>query len=157
MHQLLFLILTWLAFSAQAQAQTQNSAFGLASDYHVVRTEETALTGIFFVGASGMVQPYFVVVSSDPTLFGMGGSYKHTVSGDSSDGLHVGGGMGFGTFAKDKNFVHFNGIAGFHFSIAKHILIHIDGGLTVGTADSKNQLYIGGHSSIFGLSALYRM
>jgi hypothetical protein len=77
--------------------------------------------------------------------------------GDIDEGFHVGGGVSFGTYVKDKNFFHVLGMGGFHFTVAHKIQIHADAGLTLASADSKTQLWIGGHSAILGLSLVYRL
>jgi hypothetical protein len=142
-------------------ARAENPAVGLASDFHAVRTTDTALTALFGVNDQDLIQGYFVFANSDAantgTSFGIAGTYKHLISGSDDGGFHIGGGLGMGSFPKDKSFVHINGVIGFRFVIAKYVTAHVDGGLSIGSADSKTEFLIGGNSALFGLTLAYQL
>ena len=148
-----------LMFSNSVRADSP--AVGLASDYHAVRSVDTALTALFALGETDDIQAYFIFANQDVnntgTTFGISAAYKHLVSGSDDGGFHLGAGLGFGTFPKDKSFVHVNGIAGFRFSVARQVLVHVDGGLSAGTADGKTEIMIGGNSLLFGLTLAYQL
>jgi hypothetical protein len=132
-------------------------AVGVGSSYHALLSNETSITGLFTVGSLGAIQAHLLVAGTDPAIFGVAGNYKHTISGDLNDGFHVGGGVGFGSYTQNQNFFALNGIAGFHFGVAKRVLVHVDAGLTLANSNSRSQLKIGGHSSLFGISLLYAL
>jgi hypothetical protein len=150
----------------QAQAQTSyssagygrsNIAVGVGSSYHALLNNETSVTGLFNVSDMGAIQAHLLLAGSDPSIFSFAGHYKHTISGDLTDGFHVGGGVGFGTYAQNQNFFAINGIAGFHFGVAKRVLVHVDGGLSLVNSNSRTQIMIGGHSPMWGVSLLYAL
>ena len=102
-----------------------------------------------------------MLASSDPNTYGIAGSFKYTLTGSKYTGFHVGAGLGTGNHAEDKAFMRIAGIAGFHFKVAKRVLIHVDGGLTIINDDNTNndeknsQTVVAGHSENFGLSMMY--
>ncbi|MEQ1877304.1 MAG: hypothetical protein ABL958_11715 [Bdellovibrionia bacterium] len=156
MALLAFFILSTAAQSALADG---NIAVGLASDYHAVRSVNPALTGMFLVSDEGIIQTYFIYenqeVNSTGSSYGIALNYKHLISGSGEGGFHIGGGIGIGSFPKDKTFMHVNALGGFRWSPASRVYLHIDGGATFGQADSKSEVMIGGNSFLMGLSLVY--
>lgn len=149
-------------FTSQIPKKTESTmSLGVISSSHALRQSETGITGLYALNDLDMIQGAFALTSSDPANYSLSGSFKHSVIGDVAEGFHIGGGLGFGKYVNsanaDKTFVHVNGIVGFHFELAKRVLAHVDAGLTVANSDSKTQILIGGHSSLFGLSLLYRL
>lgn len=148
---------TTSTYSSPAYSGNRQVALGLVSSSHFLRNVETGFTGIYYLNDVGMIQGYLLLASTDPSIYGVGASYKHTVMGDMSEGFHVGGGLGFGSYTRDKTFTHINFVAGFHFPLATHLTVHIDTGLSMQIADSKTQMIISGGSAVYGLSLLYKL
>lgn len=154
-----------LAFNVSAASKRRSGgkskmAFGFAHNAALLGLSgDTAFTGTFGLSKKAMVQAYFITMSSDPMTYSIGGAYKYTLKGNNEKGLHVGGGLGLGTLGTDQSFSNFGGLVGFHFTVAKKVRVHLDGGITIknppGGGDS--QFVIGGHSALFGLSLLYKL
>ncbi len=109
------------------------------------------------MGRRQALQIYMGVKQTSPGLtFGVGGTYKYTLSGNAHSGLHVGGGLGLGTVI-DSFFVNFSGVGGIHMFIPglDHILFNFDAGLTLSVIGGKVQFFASGFSPILGLSVHY--
>lgn len=138
-----------------------NWAFGFASAYNVLRTNNTAFTGMYSWNDKMAVQGYFInYKDSTNEGNGFGGIFKYTFSGNQQVGVHAGGGLSFGKYTSNFNFMHIIGDFGFHFTVHRSVMIHVDGGLTIlnddtagGSKDSGT--YISGGSSLFGISMMY--
>lgn len=132
---------------------------GLSSNDLFLHTGATALSGLFQKDATMDIQVDLAIPQSDPFLWGLSAEIKNTIHGDRDLGFHVGGGLGFGQFAKDTMFFSLGGLAGFHWTFLGRLSAHIDGGLTFTHEEiesEENQFRLTGHSSHFGLSLLYR-
>lgn len=148
--------------SSSYSSRSGDFGVGLASASRLLVTSETALTGIFELNRKSFLQGYFVLTSSDPNVYGLGATYKHTISGDNETGFHIGGGIGLGQWAEDRSFFRINGLAGVHFTVSKKVAIHMDGGITItqdetAGGNESSQFLIGGSSSLFGLSLVYML
>lgn len=136
-------------------------AVGYSSNSAVLYSDRPGFTGLFPIGDSGAVQAYFALYDSDPNTYGIGAIYKHTISGNQSNGFHVGGGLGLGTWMQDKSYMHIIGNAGMHFSLKKQIHVHIDGGLTIksdeqaGNTTKDSGMVMAGFSDHIGLAIMY--
>ncbi|MDZ4661850.1 MAG: hypothetical protein SGJ18_09565 [Pseudomonadota bacterium] len=137
-------------------------ALGYSSNAAALFYDSPGLTGLFPIGDNGAIQAYFALYDSDPNTYGIGAIYKYTISGNQSSGFHVGGGLGLGTWSKDKSYMHIIGDAGIHFSIKKHVLVHIDGGLLIksdeqaaNNAPKDSGMVLAGFSEHIGLAIMY--
>ncbi|OQW47921.1 MAG: hypothetical protein A4S09_14075 [Proteobacteria bacterium SG_bin7] len=136
-------------------------ALGFASVENLFRTNKTAFTGLYSWNEKMAVQAYFISYKdSGSEGNGFGGIFKYTFLGNQSVGLHGGGGLSFGKYSASLSFTHIIGDFGFHFTVHRSIVIHVDGGLTIlnddtagGNKDSGT--YISGGSSLFGMSMMY--
>jgi hypothetical protein len=159
MLRIVLLMFSFFTFNPNQFACAADIAVGLASDYHAVRTTDTALTGLFLVSDDGLIQGYFVYENSEVnntgTTYGFALNYKHLIAGTGENGFHVGAGIGVGSFPRDKSFMHINGLVGFRYSPASQVYLHVDGGISVGSADSKTEVMIGGNSALFGITLAY--
>jgi len=137
--------------------------FGIASNSHLLRTSDTALSGLFLFGGKSAVQVFLVMQNSDPSEYGFAGAFKYTLIGKQKLGFHLGGAVGFGSYStgggknrKDNSFVRFGFLAGLHFTVANRVIIAADSGLTIANdGDDDSQVYIGGHSDLWGVSLIY--
>ena len=137
---------------------------GLASNEDLLYTSATALTGAYALNRKSIVQGYFIMPSTDPSTYGIGGAFKYATSGHRKLGFHVGGGLGIGKWNEGKSFMRIVGIVGFHFPIHKRVVMHIDAGLTIrnddkggSTSDKDSNMSIKGNSELFGISLLYTL
>jgi hypothetical protein len=123
-----------------------------------------ALTGFINFTNLDAVQLFLAIPGTTGGFsFGVGGLYKHTLWGNSSHGLHVGGGAGLGTVA--GNFaMNLDAIAGVHYTLPNTtVSFHFDGGAvfslvsaggTTGGGTTTN-FSIGALSNILGASVVY--
>ena len=136
-------------------------AVGYSSNTAVLYSDSPGMTGLFPIGDNGAIQGFFALYDSDPNTYGMGAIYKYTISGNQSSGFHVGGGLGLGKWMNDRSYMHIIGDAGFHFSLKKHILVHIDGGIVMksdeqpGNAAKDSGMVLAGFSDHIGLALMY--
>ncbi len=136
-------------------------SLGFASVENIFRTAKTAFTGMYSWNEKMAVQGYFISYKdSGSEGNGFGGVFKYTFLGNQSVGLHGGGGLSFGKYGANYSFTHIIGDFGFHFTVHRSIVIHVDGGIVVlnddtagGNKDTGN--YISGGSSLFGISMMY--
>ncbi len=131
--------------------------FGLASDFHAVRTNDTALTAAQEFGHI-MLQEYLIMESQgNSTTYALAANLKATVSGGIRDGFHVGGGMGLRSTSGRRSDTYFNGILGFHFEPASRVSVHVDGGISFANDNNNSSVQIGGDSALWGVSLLYHL
>jgi hypothetical protein len=155
-----FLILGLLVTFGQ---NALGAGIGVATNSHLLKTGDTALSGTVNVSGSSFMQWFFTVPQSDPMVYSLGIAMKFTVSGTGANGLHAGGGLGIGEYAEDLSFLRLGGILGFHFTVVRNVFISLDAGLTIAKDelpvkdDEKSQISIGGQSGLLGLSAVYLM
>lgn len=148
--------------SSDSDSSDMGFAFGYASNAAALYHNEPGLTGMFPVGDKGAVQIFFALYDSDPNTYGLAGIYKYTLSGNQSSGFHVGGGLGIGSWMEDRSYMHIIGDAGFHFTLKKQVVLHIDGGLLIksdeapaATAPKDSGMVLAGFSEHLGIALMY--
>lgn len=167
---LLLLVLVLVTFATEGMAKNRRRSLmsgdsspfwlGLASATNTVKGANPALSFMIPLSEMGGLQGYFNIASSSPFNFGLGAHYKHSVLGDLRKGMHLGAGLGMGTFASGVSttdfYLNINFLGGFHFHIIDRILISADGGLTIATGGG-TQVSLGALSALWGISILYRL
>lgn len=136
-------------------------AVGFASAYNVVRTNLPTITGMYSWNEKMGVQAYFISYKDSTSEGnGFGGIFKYTFAGNQMAGVHGGGGLSFGKYTTSFSFTHILANFGFHFTIHRQVVMHVDGGLTIlnddttgGNKDSGT--YIAGGSNFMGISMMY--
>ncbi len=148
--------------SSDSDSNETGIAAGYSSNAAVLYHDTPGLTALFPIGDAGAIQAYFALYDSDPNTYGLGAIYKHTISGNQSTGFHVGGGLGLGTWMQDRSYMHIIGNAGIHFSVKRHVMVHIDGGLIIkndeqagNTTDKDSGMVMSGFSDHLGLAMMY--
>lgn len=130
---------------------------GLTTASRITRTP-TALSLGYAISDQQWLEWHLGLASgAGTTTFGVAGQFKSNISGDSRQGLHLGGSLGLGSFAGNF-FATLGGIAGLHFAFPalERLFLVLDAGpvLTIGASAD---LSIAPVSAALGLSLFYRI
>lgn len=130
-----------------------------------------SFSGWFDLTSTSSIQAVFGIASTSPFLFGIGGFFRHTVTGGQQTGVHLGGGLSFGTVGSTVTaasilagatsatnvFINISPLAGFHFTLPglTNIMASVDGGPVLSIVDGSTTFGMGGLSSALGFSIHY--
>lgn len=158
------------SFSTTSGGSRANVDFGFGISSHVGGGAITALlpAGAGAIGSSVMfeldieklnaIQVYIGMIVAGGVGFGFDAMYKRTVAGNETNGLHLGGGLGFmvagGAFA--FNLVP---VGGFHFGVPglTNLRLHLDAGPQLTITTGGVGFAMGALSGILGASAVYML
>jgi hypothetical protein len=158
MKKIPLLVVGILALSHAAQASNGRMGLGLTT-LNMIGTSP-AFSAWMELNPSDSVQGFVGIPSTSPFQFGVGGGYRHIISGTQATGLHVGGGLNFGTIQQRANepfFFAISALAGLHFGLPnlKEIGASLDGGANFTVIDGNFNFSLTGLSPSLGLSIHY--
>lgn len=148
--------------ASEASAETSFRKWGVGYSVSSLFTgSATTVTGMVRINPQDYFQGHLAIPSTSPSFeLTCGFLYKKAIKESENAGLHLGGGMSFGSMrgGSGNEFVMFVGpVGGIHFSLgnARQVQFHFDGGPTFRILNNNNNFVLGAYSSLLGASVLY--
>ena len=148
---------------AAPEFSAENAKCGLGfATFSFVGSTTTALSAWKNWNNKDSSQAFLAVGDTSPFSFGIGGAFRHTISGNETNGFHIGAGVNLSTYHNtnvDNSKLYFNitPLGGFHFEIPNlsHILLSLDGGPAFNLQDGDFHFGIKSLSAAMGLAVHY--
>ena len=150
------------ASESRSSAGEGETALGASTDFVLGASGVPTLTAVFDISSQEMVQVFLGVGGTSGVFqIGLGGLFKHTVTGSKALGLHIGGGFAYANISNgvggSNSAITFAGVAGVHarFPGLERLALHFDAGPEVTIANSVTNFTLGALSPALGLSIVY--
>lgn len=145
-------------------SETKRFGLGFATLQSVIPGSSAGLiAGVVEFDKLNSITLLLSLPTTSPFALGVGGLYKHTVSGSQAAGFHVGGGIGIGNItALNTSYLGFglNILGGFHFEVpgAPQVSVSFDGGPSfnlIASTPSQTNFQVSAFSPALGASIIY--